>query len=72
MQVLDSIDEGVMVCGADCHIVSVNHAFTRLTGYSAEEALGPRPAFFNREDAHPPEYHAQAMQQLVSEGRWGR
>jgi PAS domain S-box-containing protein len=70
MQVLDSIGEGVLVCDADCNIVSVNQAFTRLTGYAAEEALGRNPRFLGRENAHPPGYHAQAMRELVSSGRW--
>jgi PAS domain S-box-containing protein len=70
MQVLDSISEGVMVCGADCNIVSVNRAFTALTGYAVEEALGRNPRFLGRQEDHPPGYHAQAMQQLIDEGHW--
>jgi PAS domain S-box-containing protein len=70
MQVLDSIGEGVLVCDADCNIISVNQAFTQLTGYAAEEALGRNPRFLGRENAHPPGYHAQAMQELVGTGRW--
>jgi PAS domain S-box-containing protein len=70
MRVLDSINEGVLVCDAALHIVSVNHAFTELTGYPVEEALGRNPRFLGRQEAHPPGYHAAAMRQLRSEGRW--
>lgn len=68
--VLDSIEEGVLVCDARRRIVAVNPAFTRLTGYLAEEALGRDPAFLAMPDAHPPGYHAQAMQHLLRAGMW--
>lgn len=68
--VLDSIGEGVLVCDPQRRIVAVNPAFTRLTGYLAEEALGRDPAFLGMPDAHPPGYHAQAMRQLLQAGVW--
>jgi PAS domain S-box-containing protein len=70
MWVLDSINEGVLVCDADHNIVSINHAFTVLTGYPVEEALGRNPRFLGRREAHPPGYHAAAMQQLRADGNW--
>jgi PAS domain S-box-containing protein len=70
MRVLDSINEGVLVCDADNNIVSVNHAFTMLTGYPVEEALGRNPRFLGRQEAHPPGYHAAAMHQLRTTGSW--
>jgi diguanylate cyclase (GGDEF)-like protein/PAS domain S-box-containing protein len=35
--------EGIFVSGADWRILKVNQAFTRQTGYSADEALGQQP-----------------------------
>ncbi|MYM66512.1 PAS domain-containing protein [Pseudoduganella sp. FT55W] len=70
MWVLDNINEGVLVCDVEQNIVSVNHAFTAITGYAVEEALGRNPRFLGRQSAHPPGYHAAAMQQLRTEGRW--
>jgi PAS domain S-box-containing protein len=70
MRVLDSINEGVLVCDAEHNIVSVNHAFTMLTGYPVEEALGRNPRFLGRQEAHPPGYHAAAMLQLRTTGTW--
>lgn len=70
MQVLDSIGESVLVCDADRNIVSVNRAFTTLTGYPVEEALGRNPRFLGRPGAHPPGYHAESMRVLRAEGRW--
>jgi PAS domain S-box-containing protein len=68
--VLDSIEEGVLVCTPDHLIAAVNPAFTRLTGYLAEEALGRDPAFLGNQRLHPPGYHAEAMRRLLQEGRW--
>ncbi|MYM24511.1 PAS domain-containing protein [Duganella sp. FT135W] len=70
MRVLDNINEGVLVCDVAQNIVSVNHAFTVLTGYPVEEALGRNPRFLGRQDAHPRGYHASAMHQLRTAGRW--
>jgi PAS domain S-box-containing protein len=70
MRVLDSINEAVLVCDADHNIVAVNHAFTVMTGYPVEEALGRNPRFLGRQEAHPPGYHAAAMLQLCSAGAW--
>ncbi len=36
--------EGMLVANADGIIIRVNQAFTRLTGYSADEAVGRKPA----------------------------
>jgi PAS domain S-box-containing protein len=69
-QVLDSINEGVLVCDADSNIVSVNPAFTALTGYPVEEALGRNPRFLGRPGAHAAGYHAEAMRCLRTYGKW--
>jgi PAS domain S-box-containing protein len=69
-QVLDNINEGVLVCDVSQHIVAVNPAFTRLTGYQVEEALGRNPRFLGRREAHPIGYHAEAMRCLRSYGKW--
>jgi PAS domain S-box-containing protein len=69
-EVLDNINEGVLVCDANQRIVTVNPAFTRLTGYAVEEALGRNPRFLGRHEAHPVGYHAEAMRCLRSYGKW--
>ncbi|GJI99698.1 hypothetical protein RugamoR64_02370 [Duganella rhizosphaerae] len=69
-QVLDSINEAVLVCDAGQNIVFVNPAFTMLTGYAVEEALGRNPRFLGRPGAHPVGYHAEALRCLRSYGKW--
>ena len=39
--------EGIMVTDANSIILRVNEAFTRITGYSAEEAIGKTPALLH-------------------------
>lgn len=69
-QVLDSINEAVLVCDAEQNIVFVNPAFTALTGYAVEEALGRNPRFLGRPGAHPVGYHAEAMRCVRTYGKW--
>jgi PAS domain S-box-containing protein len=38
---------GIIVTDADKHILNVNQAFTRITGYSAKEAVGKTPALLH-------------------------
>lgn len=40
-------NEGMLVTNADHIIIKVNQAFTRITGYSAEEAIGQSPDILN-------------------------
>lgn len=39
--------EGMLVTDADNVILRVNHAFTKITGYSADEVIGKTPALLN-------------------------
>jgi len=44
-EVLNNVSEGVMITDVDGEIRAVNPAFTNITGYSAEEAIGRNPRF---------------------------
>ncbi|MCF4164177.1 diguanylate cyclase [Zavarzinia compransoris] len=68
--VFEAANEGIMVTGADRRIVSVNPAFTEITGYSPEEAVGRSPGELLRSGVHGPEfYHAMAAS-LDTKGHW--
>lgn len=69
-QLLDHMEEGVIVCDAQVRIVSVNRAFTTLTGYPVEEVLGRNPSFLDLAQAHPPGFQAGLLERLRVEGRW--
>ena len=61
--------EGIMITDAEGVILRVNHAFTALTGYSAEEAVGNTPAMLNsgRQDE---EFYRQLWEILRREKYW--
>ncbi|MFZ4875218.1 PAS domain S-box protein [Janthinobacterium sp. Mn2066] len=67
--ILDTIREGVMVTDSDNLIISVNPAFTTITGYLAEEAIGRNPSFLGG-GTHPPQFYASMWQSLRQEGSW--
>jgi len=69
-QVLDCVGEGILMCGPDQRILAVNPAFTRITGYLAEQALGRHPAFLLQRGAHADDDYKRGLQQLGSLGRW--
>lgn len=70
LEVLDSIGEGVLVCDSAQRIVSVNPAFTRITGYPAEDVLGRTPGFLLRAGAADGQQYARALQALRRGSRW--
>jgi PAS domain S-box-containing protein len=44
----------VVITGRDGNIVWTNPAFTKITGYTAEEVLGQNPRILKRKEAHTP------------------
>ncbi|TRZ55681.1 MAG: EAL domain-containing protein [Rhodocyclaceae bacterium] len=61
--------EGITITDAAGNIVDVNDTFTRITGYSREEAIGMNPRILksNRQD---PEFYAAMWTELTSKGHW--
>ncbi len=67
--VFHSSADGVLVTDAAGKILSVNPAFTEITGYARDEALGSNPRML-RSDRHTPEFYRAMWQGLEAEGRW--
>ncbi len=61
--------EGIVITDAEAIIVEVNNAFSELTGYDREEALGRNPRFL-QSGHHPPETYAALWQVLCEQGLW--
>lgn len=59
--------EGIMVTDIDSVILSVNPAFTAISGYSAEEVLGHTPRIFN--SGYHPKAFFDDMQARLKESR---
>jgi len=68
-EVLRSMAEAVCVFDRDFCFVSVNPAFTRMTGYSDLEVLGRDTALLNSSQ-HDPEFYRQMRFRLERDGRW--
>ena len=68
-KVISSIADGVVVTDAERRIVFVNDAFSRITGYTREEAIGQTPALKHsgRQDAA---FYAAMWGQINESGHW--
>ncbi len=67
--VFDNSNEGVMVTDADRNILSVNRAFTEITGH-AEADLAGKPADVLRSDRHDAAFFEGIIATLHENGRW--
>ncbi|MET0265445.1 MAG: EAL domain-containing protein [Duganella sp.] len=67
--VIEHITDGVVVLDAQGMIVTVNPAFTRITGYTAEEAIG-RDYTLARSGRHEPAFYEDMWRQQVETGFW--
>ena len=67
--VYESTAEGVMITGIDGLIVGVNRAFTEITGYSKEEALGRSPAML-RSGRHDRAFYEALWRRLQAGENW--
>jgi diguanylate cyclase (GGDEF)-like protein/PAS domain S-box-containing protein len=67
--VFDHALEGIMITDADARILDVNPAFTTVTGYTREDALGRTPAML-KSGHHEPEFYADMWSTLLESGSW--
>ncbi|TXH90289.1 MAG: EAL domain-containing protein [Rhodoferax sp.] len=61
--------EGMTVTDASNTILRVNSAFSRITGYSAQEAVGKKPSLL-QSGRHAPDFYRRMHQALQTEGAW--
>jgi PAS domain S-box-containing protein len=61
--------EGIMVTDANNIILRVNHSFTRITGYSAEQAVGQTPRLL-RSGHHNTDFYAAMWKTINTTGSW--
>lgn len=67
--VYENSSEGMLVTDADNHIVAVNPAFTRLTGYELNDVLGKNPRVFSS-GRHGPDFYPTMWNELDHTGQW--
>ena len=68
-ELFEHSNEAILITDRDNRIVAVNPAFTRITGYSAEEALGRNPRFLSS-GRHDRRFYRQMWQALQRMGHW--
>ena len=67
--VLETMNEALLVTGADNLIISVNPSFTQITGYTPDEVIGKDPAMLS-DGVLRPELAETMWQSLNSTGSW--
>jgi diguanylate cyclase (GGDEF)-like protein/PAS domain S-box-containing protein len=67
--VYKSLQEAIMVTDAKNHIIAINPAFTKLTGYSEEEAIGQTSALL-KSGLQDKDFYAAMWHELNSSGYW--
>ncbi|MBI5922242.1 MAG: diguanylate cyclase [Betaproteobacteria bacterium] len=67
--VFDTVDEAVVITDMENRIVSVNPAFTTITGYQPGEVIGKDPKLLGS-GMHSAEFYRDMWQQLTSTGAW--
>ncbi len=68
-KVIENSLEGILITDENVRILSVNPAFCRLTGYSAEEVIGENPSILSSR-RHGPEFYAELWGRLKRDGHW--
>jgi diguanylate cyclase (GGDEF)-like protein/PAS domain S-box-containing protein len=67
--VFENTLDGVLITDADGIIISVNPAFTEITGYTAEDAIGHTPRIL-QSNRHDRAFYAAMWKQITTEGQW--
>lgn len=60
---------GVVVTDIEGNIQWINDAFTEITGYSAEEAVGQKPSLL-KSGKHGTDYYCNMWNAIISAGKW--
>lgn len=67
--VFETSSEGMLVTDAENHIIMVNPAFTAITGYEREQAIGKDPSFL-KSDRQDENFYRQMWKVLLRNNSW--
>lgn len=67
--VFEHTNDAIIVTDAERNIIAVNPAFSRITGYGPEEAVGRTPSLI-KSGRHQQEFYAQLWDALATRGTW--
>jgi diguanylate cyclase (GGDEF)-like protein/PAS domain S-box-containing protein len=68
-KVFEQSGEGILITDAQPNIVMLNQAFTDITGYSADEALGENPRML-ASGRHDRAFYQAMWEAITKQGRW--
>jgi len=68
-RIIEDSDQGVLITDGDERIVSINSAFTRITGYSPAESIGHTPDLL-RSGVHDAEFRAKVRAAMQGHAPW--
>jgi diguanylate cyclase (GGDEF)-like protein/PAS domain S-box-containing protein len=68
-RIIEDSDQGVLITDSNERIVSINGAFTRITGYAMAEAIGQTPDLL-RSGVHDAEFRAKVRGAMKGAGPW--
>jgi PAS domain S-box-containing protein len=66
---LEGMTEAILITSADGTVLTVNHPFTQLTGFTRDEVLG-RPERELRNGLQPPEFYDEIFVAVTRNGFW--
>lgn len=61
--------DAAMITDSANHIIAINPAFTRITGYAADDVIGQNPHVLSSGE-HPPEFYEAIWSTLLTSGQW--
>jgi len=68
-RVFETTGEAIVVTDAAAKIIAVNPAFSQITGYTEEEALGKNPRIY-KSGRHDAAFYRDFWQALTTKGEW--
>ncbi|ARJ64277.1 response regulator [Magnetospirillum sp. ME-1] len=68
-KVVETANEGIMITGPDGTIEAVNTAFTRITGFSLDEAIGKKPNIL-KSGRHDNDFYRDMWRSILDSGQW--
>lgn len=68
-KVFENMSEAVIITDAENNFVSVNPAFTKMTGYTQDEILGKNPSIMSS-GQHDAEFYQQMWDEIIKNGYW--
>jgi diguanylate cyclase (GGDEF)-like protein/PAS domain S-box-containing protein len=67
--VFETAIEGILITDSDANIITVNQAFTLITGYTMDEMIGQNPRLLSS-GLHDDEFYKNMWETLVRPGHW--